>query len=355
VPSSQRWSVTSRAGDRTAQSHNAHRGKLTCRWFPPLPVVRQLAGVGSLQSCGFGVRQVTRTPRVSIGLPVRNGGNYLRDALDSLLSQTLADFELIIGDNASTDDTDEICREFAARDDRIRYVRHTTDTGGPRNFNFVFQEARAPYFRWAAHDDLAAPENLAQCVATLDADPTAVLAAPDTTYIDGSGVVLRHWHAAPGLEATRPGPRFAPAAVAVPAGYGLIRSEALARTRLYQVFAGADRVLLVELCLRGRFRRVPEPLITLRDHTASFSRAVFNAPQEARWLDPQGTPPIGHSRMRVLRACARAIRDAPLGARDRAECWARLGYLTVAWHRYLLKEAWTSISAMSRARTHRTL
>jgi hypothetical protein len=161
----------------------------------------------------------------------------------------------------------------------------------------------------------------------LDADSTAVLAAPDTTIIDGSGALLRHWRAAPGLEAARPGPRFAPAAVAIPAAHGLIRSEALAGTRLYQVFAGADRVLLVELCLRGRFRRVPESLFTYRDHAASFSRAAFDSAREARWLDPDGTPPTGRSRMRVLQGCARAIRNAPLGGRDRAECWAQLGHL----------------------------
>ena len=293
------------------------------------------------------------TPRVSVGLPVRNGANYLRDALTSLLAQTLADFELVIADNASTDDTEAICREFAARDDRIRYMRHDADMGAPRNFNFVFHEARAPYFRWAAHDDLVAPENLAACVAMLDADSTAVLAAPDTTYIDGSGVALRQWRAAPGLEATRPGPRFAPAAVAIPAGYGLIRSQVLERTRLYQLFAGADRVLLVELCLRGRFRRVPEQLFSFRDHAASYSRAVHGAAREASWLDPQATPSRSRHRMRVLQGCARAIREAPLGARDRAECWAQLGHLTVAWHRYLLTEAWDSIRGVGRASEHR--
>jgi glycosyltransferase involved in cell wall biosynthesis len=293
------------------------------------------------------------TPRVSVGLPVRNGGEYLRDALDSLLSQTLTDFELVIADNASTDDTEAICRDFAARDDRILYVRHDTDIGAPRNFNFVFHHARAPYFRWAAHDDLVAPENLAACVATLDADSTAVLAAPDTTYIDGAGAVLRQWRAAPGLEATRPGPRVPPAAVAIPAYFGLIRSEVLATTRLLQIFTGADRVLLVELCLRGRFRRVPASLFAFRDHAASCSRAVLNAAPEARWLDPQGLPPTGHSRMRVLRGCARAIGDAPLGGRDRAECWAQLGHLTVAWHRYLFNEAWTSIRGVGRASERR--
>ena len=52
-------------------------------------------------------------PRVSIGLPVYNGENYLAESLDALLSQTYPDFELIISDNASTDPTEEICRKYA--------------------------------------------------------------------------------------------------------------------------------------------------------------------------------------------------------------------------------------------------
>src|SRR5438128_542667 len=75
------------------------------------------------------------TPRVSIGLPVYNGERYLRLALDSLLSQTFTDFELIISDNASTDGTTEICRAYAARDARIRYSRLEHNIGGSPNFN----------------------------------------------------------------------------------------------------------------------------------------------------------------------------------------------------------------------------
>jgi glycosyltransferase involved in cell wall biosynthesis len=93
------------------------------------------------------------TPKVSIGMPVYNGAPYLHKALDSLLAQTFRDFELIISDNASTDRTPEICREYAAQDARIRYIRQTENQGMIWNFNFVLEQSRAKYFMWAAADD----------------------------------------------------------------------------------------------------------------------------------------------------------------------------------------------------------
>lgn len=92
-------------------------------------------------------------PKVSIGMPVYNGEKFIRVALDSLLSQTFVDFELIISDNASTDGTEAICREYAARDLRIRYVRQSENRGAVVNFKFVLDDAVGEYFMWAAHDD----------------------------------------------------------------------------------------------------------------------------------------------------------------------------------------------------------
>lgn len=69
-------------------------------------------------------------PLISIGLPVYNGERHIRQALDSLLAQNYGDFELIISDNASTDETQQICLEYAARDERIRYYRNERDMGG---------------------------------------------------------------------------------------------------------------------------------------------------------------------------------------------------------------------------------
>ena len=91
---------------------------------------------------------------VTVGLPVYNGEKYLRQALESLLSQSHASIELIVSDNASTDATERICLEVAAKDKRVFYIRQSLNNGPIWNFNFVLGQAKGDYFMWAAHDDL---------------------------------------------------------------------------------------------------------------------------------------------------------------------------------------------------------
>lgn len=97
---------------------------------------------------------VERKPIVSIGMPVCNGSRYIREALDSLLTQTYSNFELIISDNASTDNTKQICEEYVKKDGRIKYIRQCENIGAFRNFKFVLDESVGEYFMWSAHDDL---------------------------------------------------------------------------------------------------------------------------------------------------------------------------------------------------------
>lgn len=99
-------------------------------------------------------------PKISIGMPVYNGEKYIRDALDSLLNQTFTNFELIISDNASSDETERICRDYLDIDPRITYYRQTENIGASANFDFVLSKAKSSYFMWAAHDDLWEPEFL---------------------------------------------------------------------------------------------------------------------------------------------------------------------------------------------------
>ena len=86
-------------------------------------------------------------------MPVYNGAGHIERALDSLLEQSFTDFELIIADNASTDDTQRLCQKFALSDCRIRYLRHTENRGALKNFLYVLNQARGKYFMWAAADD----------------------------------------------------------------------------------------------------------------------------------------------------------------------------------------------------------
>ena len=95
-----------------------------------------------------------RITAISIGMPVYNGAKYIGQALDSLLAQTFFDFELIISDNASTDDTETICKSYERLDSRIRYVRQAKNLGALANFQFVLDQAKGQFFMWAAADDL---------------------------------------------------------------------------------------------------------------------------------------------------------------------------------------------------------
>ena len=80
-------------------------------------------------------------PLVSIGMPVYNGVDVLGCAIESVLSQSFRNFELIISDNASTDGSEALCRGFAANDSRIRYIRQSANLGAIGNFRFVLDEA----------------------------------------------------------------------------------------------------------------------------------------------------------------------------------------------------------------------
>src|SRR3982751_1385660 len=128
-----------------------------------------------------------KSPRVSIGMPVRNGQRYIRQAIDSLLNQTFSDLELIVCDNASNDATESICRDYAARDSRVRYFRNPQNIGPAENHNKCFALSRGEYFKWHAHDDMCASTQLERCVEALDNDPSIVIAYPKTLIVDDAG------------------------------------------------------------------------------------------------------------------------------------------------------------------------
>jgi len=95
-----------------------------------------------------------KTPKLTIGLPVYNGEEFIRSRLENILSQTFQDFYLIISDNCSIDETSEICREFVSKDDRIHYYKQNKNIGGIKNYQFVLDNAETKYFVFATHDDL---------------------------------------------------------------------------------------------------------------------------------------------------------------------------------------------------------
>ncbi len=252
-------------------------------------------------------------PRVSVGMPVYNGAAYLEAAIESVLSQTMPDLELIISDNASTDDTEQICRAAAQRDQRVRYLRLGRNVGANRNYNVVAQLARAPLFKWAAHDDLCAPTYLERCLRLLDDHPDAVLAHSRVTLIDNAGRPLERrgsWYVTVGGDryGLPEGPfamRHLDSADAVAryAGivlktdwcfeiFGVIRTDHLFRTTLMGDFYGTDKVILADLALQGRFVEVPEALWSRRCHPQTSSS--LGVRQKAAWSSARqrARPPV---------------------------------------------------------------
>jgi glycosyltransferase involved in cell wall biosynthesis len=273
-------------------------------------------------------------PRVSIGMPVRNGEPFLEQAVDSILAQTFTDFELVVADNASTDSTARICTEYAGRDPRVRYVRHDVDIGAAANFRHVFELSRAPYFKWAAHDDAIAPEFLERCVAVLDADPSIVVCQTLVRIIDAAGRVVGDDDTqVPRAGSWQPHERFADLVRYDYCCYevlGLIRSSVLRQTRLIADFIASDRSLRAELGLRGRYHEVPELLFLSRDHAGRSTRAMPQHHQRGAWWTPSlaGRHVLPH--WRILGEYVATIWRVPLSPQERLRCHlALLGWLGV--------------------------
>jgi glycosyltransferase involved in cell wall biosynthesis len=124
-------------------------------------------------------RQVTGAPRVSIGLPVRNGGSLLRRALASALAQTHDDLEIIVSDNQSTDDSAAVVKAVAAGDPRVRLVHQPTALTMMGNHEAVWRLATADWFMWLQHDDELSPNFVEGALEALRSVPNAVLAYGD--------------------------------------------------------------------------------------------------------------------------------------------------------------------------------
>lgn len=272
-----------------------------------------------------------KPPRVSIGIPVRNGQRFIRKAIDSLLAQSFSDFELIICDNASTDATESICRDYAARDSRIRYFKNDHNLGPAANHNKCFNLSRGEFFRWHAHDDMVEPTYLQQCIDLLDSDPSVVLAYPRTLIVDENEKLLEEYKFRPATDAPQASRRFAELvlinhrkhrAVEI---FGLMRSSALLQTPLEGAYARGDSVLLVRMSLLGRFVELPEPLFLSRSHVSQSMQAIPSS--------------VKHGSQRTL--LSRMLGTGPLPP---PEWWdeSRRGKLNFPeWN--LFKEYWVSI------------
>ncbi len=263
-------------------------------------------------------REPQETPRLTIGLPVYNGARFIDRAIASIRAQTMGAFELIIADNASTDETVAICERHAAEDERIRVVGSHGNRGAAWNFNRIVPMARAQYFKWAAHDDMLEPEFFERCLSVLDHEPDVVICYPKGIDVDTGGRPLAAIDSMPYAQGSDPVARvrellrFDTSCIE---SFGIVRTEVLRRTDLIGPYTSSDRTLLLQLAIRGAFREVDDRLLLRRQHDHRSVRADARARNV--WFDTSRADTFTFPQWRLFAEYYRSV------LRSSAGFWAR--------------------------------
>ncbi|PZG42434.1 glycosyltransferase family 2 protein [Spongiactinospora gelatinilytica] len=273
-------------------------------------------------------------PLVSIGLPVYNGAGRVPGVVRSVLAQDHANLELVICDNGSTDDTEEVCRRLAALDERIVYHRHPRNLGLLNNFISAIDLARGEYFRWVGDDDRLEPQCVTRSLEPFLRDERIVLVTTQVAYIGPDGAVETAAYEGTALGSADPVERFAEmlrllnqSHLLIDPLYGMVRREpvrAIPRRNMLR----EDEVFATKLALAGPWAHVPEVL-------AHRNWKHDRLPKLARRLDV----PAWQARFATLLQCREMLR------------WLPLAGLTPAQHR----RARAAVLRMYGTRHRRTL
>jgi glycosyltransferase involved in cell wall biosynthesis len=296
---------------------------------------------------------VSGTPRLSVGLPVYNGEQYIAASIEALLGQTYEDFELIISDNASSDSTPDICLHYAKSDRRIRFIRQSENLGLSPNHNFVLNEARGEFFKWAAADDLYGCDLLRCCVEALDRYPDVVLAHSYEAVVDSEGNVTQAMKYPLVTDASRAPDRFRsilfgssgvfdstdpanPGIIRVDNfgvlracdEYGVIRTAAMRSVAPLGSYHHSDRIVVCELALHGKFHITPEWLYFRRDTNGRTYNVSSKLRTRCEIMDPRRKNRLMHPTARLvgeyLLGYVGAIRRGPISAGEKHECYRDL-------------------------------
>jgi glycosyltransferase involved in cell wall biosynthesis len=203
---------------------------------------------------------------VSIGLPVRNAGTRVADVVRSVLTQDHERVELVISDNASTDCTEEVCRDLARSDPRIAYHRQAGNVGLLNNFQYAIRAAHGTFFRWIGDDDELEPTFVSRCLAAFAADPRLLLVTTGLTYRGPDGAAESARYDGTGLGSKDPVVRLVEmlrllnqSHLLIDPLYGMVRRAPVAAIPRRNMLR-EDEVFAAKLALAGPWTHVPEVL-----------------------------------------------------------------------------------------------
>jgi glycosyltransferase involved in cell wall biosynthesis len=273
-------------------------------------------------------------PVVTIAMPVYNGAGNLTPAVESLLAQTFGDFELVVSDNASTDATPDLAADFARHDPRVRYVRHAENIGANGNYSHLARIARGRYLKWASSSDWCAPTFIERCVEALEAAPDAVLAAPRTRLFVGDLTNAEDYAEDLRIPDEQPLERLHRLMAEIKlnnAINGLIRVNALRRTRLIERYYQADVVLMGHLAMLGKFLLIDEPLFYRRMEAATSTTLQDDSARRAHHY-PTVTASTLFQRWKWHGGWVRAVLMAPMPGSQRVEAM-RTVFRSAVWDR----------------------
>ncbi len=281
-------------------------------------------------------------PKVTIGMPVYNGENFIEAAITSILAQSFEDFELLISDNASTDRTRAICERFASEDGRVRYIRQRRNLGAAPNYNLLVDESRGEYFKWAAHDDVLAPDYLKACVRVLDTHPSVTLAYPRAEVIDAAGDVIERYDVRLETDSSDAGVRFRDLLLSWHRCYeifGLFRKSALTQTDLFETFWGADRTLLQEVALLGPFFEIPRFLFHPRTHSEqSITKMRGKDVDRTYWSDSSSAGRVVMPAWNVVMGNLRLVQKMDMPTGEKARLCGYLGSWALRHRNALMRD-----------------
>lgn len=326
-----RWFREAGVSSQVAVAHEQLDGPRWLRSARPVSA-RLLVSTGRVDPPSGPALIGSTQPMVTIGMPVRNGARHLQEALGSALAQTIDDLEVVIADNSSDDETEELCRDAAANDERITYHRHASDRGAAYNYRFTFARSRGRYFTWLAHDDARAPSFLERCLDEFQGAEPPVLVYTGVRYIDDAGRYLDSRFDQIASSEPQPHRRLSTMLTEVSranAVFGLARADVLARTRLIEPFIASDLVLLAELAMLGEIREVADELAIQRIHDGMSTHANRDRRALARWFDPDRPSQRLARTPRLALEYGRSVTQLPLEPGQRVSC-AVTAYSTLA-------------------------